>query len=158
MKCIVFYIANAAQLAGIFGMIYVRIQHKAAKISTKLGVAYIADTQWTITLCCDYKAPENYCVLPYGFLSLAYPLKKICFIKWALISISGAAESHRKATSCANLLCFTAIFIYIKIWFMPEHQNMVLKVCSLRACPELPWHWPAGPPPQAERVCLCCFG
>lgn len=45
MKCIVFYIANVAQLAGIFGVIYVRIQHKPAKISKKPRVAHTADEQ-----------------------------------------------------------------------------------------------------------------
>lgn len=76
MKCIVFYIANVAQLAGIFGMIYVQIQHKPAKISTKPRVAYIADKQWTITLHHDSKAPENYCVLSYSFFSIAHPFLK----------------------------------------------------------------------------------
>lgn len=80
------------------------------------------------------------------------PFLQICSIKWALISISSAPESNRKATPCASLLCFTAILIYIKIRFMSEHQNMVLEVCSQRACPELPRHWPAAPPPQAEKA------
>lgn len=150
MKCM-FYIANAAQLAGIFGMIYVRMQHKPAKISTKPRVAYIADKQWTITSLCDSKAPENYCVLSYSFLSLAHPFLKYALLNghWFLLAV--LQKSNRKAAPCANFLCFTAIFFYIKIWFMPEHWNMVLEICKW-ACPELPWHWPAGPPPQAEKA------
>lgn len=95
------------------------------------------------------------------FLFFSPPFLKIGSIKWALISISSAPESDRKAAPCANLLCFTSILIYIKIWFMPEHQNMVLEVWSQRACLELPWHWPAGPPALRKAltpVCLCCFG
>lgn len=47
MKYILIYIANVAQLAGIFGMIYVRTHCKAAKISTKPRAANTAVSQWT---------------------------------------------------------------------------------------------------------------
>lgn len=47
MKYNMFYTANVAQLAGIFGMIYVWTNHKTAKIPTKPRAAYIADQQWT---------------------------------------------------------------------------------------------------------------
>lgn len=115
MKCTVFYIANVAQLAGIFGMIYVQIQHKPAKISTKPRAAYIADKQRTITLHCDSKAPENYCVLSYSFLSLAHPFLKYALLKghWFLLAVlQKATEKLHPVQICFVLLPFWSISKY----------------------------------------------
>lgn len=99
-------------------------------------------------------------ILQFPFFSP--PFLKIYSIQWALISISSAPESNKKAVPCANLPCFTAIFNYIKTWFMPEHQTMVLEMCSKRACPSSlgtdlldPQHRLRKP---LTPICLCCFG
>lgn len=162
MKCTVFYIANVAQLAGIFGMIYVQIQHKPAKISTKPRAAYIADKQRTITLHCASKAPEKLLCFIQQFPFFSPPFLKICSIKRALISISSAPESNRKAAPCANLLCFTAILIYIKICFMPKHQIWCWRTAAKEPAQSSlgtdlldPLHRLRKP---LTPVWLCCFG
>lgn len=162
MKCIVFYIANVAQLAGIFGMIYEQIQHRPAKISTKPRVAYIVDKQWTVTLYCDSKAPENYCVLSYSFLSLAHPFLKYALLNghWFLLAeLQEATEKLHPVHICFVLLLFWSISKYgsclsTKIW------------CWRTAATEPAWSSLGtdllDPQHRLRKpltpACLCCFG
>lgn len=155
MKCIVFYIANAAQLAGIFGMIYVQIKHKPAKISTKPRVTYIADKQWTINLCCDSKAPENYCVLSYSFLSLVHSFLKYTLLNghWFLLAVLQKATEKLHAV-CKFALFYCCFYLYqnmVHAWG-PKYGAGGLQPESLPRAPLAVICWT---PLQAEKATHC---
>lgn len=105
-----FYIASVTQLAGIFGMMYLQTHHKAGKLSTNPRAAYIADKQWTITLRCNSKIPENFCILSYSFLSLAHTYLKYTLLNghWCLLlaALQKTTGKWNPVQICLALLLF----------------------------------------------------
>lgn len=151
-----FYIANVTQPAGIFGTMYVQTHHKAAKISTKPRVACIGDKQWTITLCCDSKVPEKYCIFSYSFLSLAHPYLKYTLLNghWFLL-----LAALQKTTGRLNPVQIR--FALLLFFFISKGSSCLWNWwCWSSAASEpaqplphkLPCLWPPGPPSRAEKA------
>lgn len=102
-----------------------------------------------------------YFILQFPFFSP--PLLKVYSTKRALISlISGTPENNRKANPCANSPCFTAIFVYIKMWLVPVElavlETDVNSAANKPARPLAPPDPHHGLRRQLALIDLHCFG